>query len=491
MEKSTLAQKAALNGVSVDHACAESFQKKSRFRGWRIKICDRMNHLRKFLYKWWTRQYFHILRVKGSYKKLLKKYNVNHVLEKTAGENNLLGEGSGGKVERYKVTAENVSLPKVKIPVYSTNDNEGKSPKDYHETPALHTQEIAYKRAGVRRMFSRTRRNSAEQRVADYCHSQEQKALAALDHPNIIKPVIIEGDAWQAESMTVIEVRSLSEEEKQDLALSEKEKRELAVAMAKNDVIPEDDPIDFDFEVVESVETSPAGIPLPLVHATLMDKMATGLSPEEKDNVVRGMIGAVAHAHQRGYVHLDIKPANILQKGDDWLLADWGFAHHYSDMHKGSMDFIPVCSIVGNGIFFGTTSYLSPQMYARSTLKYMPSKQKRSIREAIKTGSGAYPLFQTDARAADAYSLGIVLFELLTGVNITPAYFTRGFLRNLEEGFQKKVDSLLKKHQGSLGKYYEIVSLLLRSKCSERISVVEAEDMLRQIPISQHTTGNH
>ena len=75
--------------------------------------------------------------------------------------------------------------------------------------------------------------------------------------------------------MTVIEVRSLSEKEKQDLALSEKEKRELAAAMAKNDVTPEDNLIDFDFEVVESVETSSAGIPLPLAHTTLMDKMGS------------------------------------------------------------------------------------------------------------------------------------------------------------------------------------------------------------------------
>ena len=102
MEKSTLAQKAALNGVSIDHACTESSRKKSLFHGWRIKICDRMNHLRKFLYDWWARQYFHTLRVKGSYKKLLEKYNVNHVLEKVAGENNNLGKGGGGRLSAIR-----------------------------------------------------------------------------------------------------------------------------------------------------------------------------------------------------------------------------------------------------------------------------------------------------------------------------------------------------------------------------------------------------
>ena len=52
---------------------------------------------------------------------------------------------------------------------------------------------------------------------AKYLHDQEKKALAALDHPNIIKPVNPNGYACDAEKMTVFEVRNFSAEEKQAL----------------------------------------------------------------------------------------------------------------------------------------------------------------------------------------------------------------------------------------------------------------------------------
>lgn len=34
---------------------------------------------------------------------------------------------------------------------------------------------------------------------------------------------------------------------------------------------------------------------------------------------------AVTHAHERGYVHRDLSPANILIYPDRWVVADWGF----------------------------------------------------------------------------------------------------------------------------------------------------------------------
>ncbi|WP_211830158.1 protein kinase domain-containing protein [Kistimonas asteriae] len=494
MESAAASQNVELNSVSVDHLSTESPEEESCFCCWCVKICECINYLRKSLHEWWIKQALYIWWVDRSYKKTLKAYNVSHVLEKTAGEDNTLGQGNFGKVERYKMTTEDTSKAKVKKPVYSTNDNENEEPVSHYYAPKLHQQEIAYKTvdgskalAGV---FKEVMGKSGVSEEAKYFHSQEKKALATLDHPNIIKPVIVEGDTWQAKKMAVIAVQSLSEEEKQDLALSDEEKKALAAAIAESKGIPNDGNIDvnidFEFEYVESVKTKPSGIPLPLADSTLKDKMtAGGLSTKEKDNVARAMIRAVAYTHQRGYVHLDINPNNILKKNNDWLLSDWGCAHHYSEMYEGSMDFIPVYVNNGPRLFFGTPNYFSPQMHARLSLNTLSAYQIPSATEAIKTGNRQYPHFETDARAVDAYSLGIVLFELLTGVNPTPSDIKDKPLHKIGDIFQQNVNRLLREHKESLGGYYDIVASLLQSKCRDRMTVPTAESRLSQVPIPQ------
>ena len=88
---------------------------------------------------------------------------------------------------------------------------------------------------------------------------------------------------------------------------------------------------------------------------------------------------ALAFAHERGVIHRDIKPANILLPQDDWpLLADFGLA---------KMEHATRPNLTVPGQVLGTMAYAAP--------------------EQIQEGS-------IDARV-DIYSLGIVLYELLTG----------------------------------------------------------------------------
>ena len=86
---------------------------------------------------------------------------------------------------------------------------------------------------------------------------------------------------------------------------------------------------------------------------------------------------ALAHAHARGLVHRDVKPANVLVRADDHaLLTDFGVAHDEA---------LP--SVTREGGFLGTLDHASPE-------------QVRG--EAV------------DART-DVWALGVILYELLTG----------------------------------------------------------------------------
>jgi hypothetical protein len=115
---------------------------------------------------------------------------------------------------------------------------------------------------------------------------------------------------------------------------------------------------------------------------TLRERLrAQGQLPvEEALGITRQVLAALACAHEYGIVHRDIKPENILLSHGGALVSDFGIAHAISAVGAERL--------TETGIAIGTAAYMSPE---QSTADH-----------------------RLDGRS-DLYSLGCVLYEMLTG----------------------------------------------------------------------------
>ncbi len=101
-------------------------------------------------------------------------------------------------------------------------------------------------------------------------------------------------------------------------------------------------------------------------------------SPEEAVPLLIQACAGIGYAHRAGLVHCDVKPQNMLVTPDMRLkVADFGIARVLSTIHPDEQ----------SDVVWGSPQYFAPEQ-----------------------ASGAAP-----APASDVYSLGIIMYEMLTG----------------------------------------------------------------------------
>lgn len=107
-------------------------------------------------------------------------------------------------------------------------------------------------------------------------------------------------------------------------------------------------------------------------------------TPHERLELFDLICKAINHAHQRCVIHLDIKPSNIMVDADGHpKILDFGLARIVGTESSSTT------ILTEDGPFRGTLPYMSPERFLAD-------------------------FTQVDLRA-DVYSLGVILFELLTG----------------------------------------------------------------------------
>lgn len=150
-----------------------------------------------------------------------------------------------------------------------------------------------------------------------------------------------------------------------------------------------------------------------------------GLTEKEVIRIFKKIAGGLQYAHSRKIIHRDIKPPNILFRRDGTpVLTDFGLAR----MTDSQTNFTKT------GTIMGTPAYMSPEQCSGKKVNYL----------------------------SDIYSLGVVLFEMLTG---SLPYRAQSIL----ELYEKHKNSPIPQLPPGLKKYQPIIKCMMAKDRKNRI----------------------
>jgi len=163
--------------------------------------------------------------------------------------------------------------------------------------------------------------------------------------------------------------------------------------------------------------------------------------PEKALELIVRIGGALDAVHQRGIIHRDVKPGNILFRDEETpLLTDFGIAKQTAIDHD----------LTSTGLFVGSPNYMAPEQAEGGTV---------------------------DGRA-DLYSLGVIFYEMLVG---DKPYHGRTVVDILMQHRQAPIPRL----PDELQPYQELVNLLLAKRTRDRFR--DARSMLNYVDKMQRS----
>jgi len=151
------------------------------------------------------------------------------------------------------------------------------------------------------------------------------------------------------------------------------------------------------------------------------------MKPEIALPIVENIIKALDYAHFRGVYHRDIKPENIMFRQDSTpVLVDFGIAHVYDSSIQ----------LTGSEVIMGTVYYMSPEQCNAQQI--------------------------VDGRS-DIYSLGVVLYEMLTGKK---PYKGGGLISILQQHIEKPIPRLTE----DVHFYQPLINAMMAKDKTKRLS---------------------